>query len=50
MGFIIYRRAIDGPYVQILAPIIGGKFYYYKKIFHLALLQSIVDTKRVFWY
>ena len=40
--------AIDGSHIPILALIIKGEDYYYRKSFHLALLQGIVDTKCVF--
>ena len=40
---------IDGSHIPILAPVIGGENYHYRKSFHSALLQGIVDTKCVFW-
>ena len=38
-------RAIDGSHIPILASVIDGERYYWRKLFHLALLQGIVDTK-----
>ena len=42
-------RAIDGSYIPILAPVFRGEHYYCRKLFHSALLQSVGDTKCVFW-
>jgi hypothetical protein len=41
--------AIDGSHISVLVPIINEKNYYCLKSFHLVLLQSIVDTKCLFW-
>ena len=42
-------RAIDGSHILVLAPVIGEKDYYYRRSFHLALFQVVVDTKCLFW-
>jgi hypothetical protein len=33
----------------MLAPVIGGKEYYYHKSFYSALLQGIVNANYIFW-
>jgi hypothetical protein len=40
---------IDGLHIHDLAPMIGGEDYYYRKSFHLAILQGIVDVNCKFW-
>jgi hypothetical protein len=40
---------IDGLHISVHVPIINEKNYYCLKSFHLVLLQSIVDTKCLFW-
>jgi hypothetical protein len=41
--------AIDGLHIPVLVPIINEKKCYCQSSFHLVLLQSIVDTKCLFW-
>jgi hypothetical protein len=41
--------AIDGSHIPVLAPVIGGEDYYYRKSFHSTLLQGIVDANCIFW-
>ena len=41
--------AIDGSHNLVLAPLIGGQYYYCRKSFHLAILQGIVGPDCMFW-
>ena len=41
--------AIDGSYIFVLAPIIGGEDYYCRKSFHSTILQEIVGSDCMFW-
>ena len=42
------NKAFDKPHIPIIVLVIRKEKYYYQKISHLGLLQSVVDTKFIF--